>query len=155
MMSDSQTLQRQGGPRVRQYSVFLENKVGALLEVVKMLNSHHVQVVALSVQDSTDSSIARMVVSDPDLVEELFHIHDIPFGKTELVVVQLREGADELAKLLSTLLAAEVNIFFIYPLMSRPDGLVALALNVEDYDCACSVMASSGFSLLSQSDISR
>jgi len=150
-----QTTESFGGPRVRQFSVFLENRVGALLGVVRLLNEQSVEVVALSVQDSTDSSIARLVVSDPDLVEDLFHEHDIPFGETEVVVVELGEGANDLGRLLATMLMAEVNIFFIYPLLTRPNGRAALALNVEDHECATSVMSSSGFKLLSQSEISR
>ena len=63
------TTQKFDGPRVRQFSVFLKNKVGALLEVVRLLNLHTVDVVGLSVQDSTDSSIVRLIVSDPEMVE--------------------------------------------------------------------------------------
>lgn len=151
----TETTEKLDGPRVRQFSVFLENRVGALLEVVKHLNERSVEVVALSVQDSTDSSIARLIVSDPELVTELFHEHDIPFGSTEVVVVELGEGADDLGRLLATMLMAEVNIFFIYPLLTRPNGFPVLVVNVEDHDCASSVMMSSGFNLLSQADISR
>ena len=53
---------------MKQFSVFLPNKVGAMLEIVKLLNAHHTHVVALSVSESTDSAIARIVVSDPEQV---------------------------------------------------------------------------------------
>jgi len=151
----SETTEKTEGPRVRQFSVFLQNKVGALLEVVKLLNEQAVEVLGLSVQDSTDSSIARLIVSDPELVMRLFHDHDIPFGSTEVVVVELAEGANDLGRLLATMLMAEVNIFFIYPLLTRPAGRAVLVVNVEDADCASAVMMSSGFNLLSQADISR
>lgn len=150
-----QTAEKLDGPRVRQFSVFLENRVGALLEVVKLMNEQAIEVVALSVQDSTDSSIARLIVSDPEAVTELFHDHDIPFGSTEVVVVELGEGANDLGKLLATMLMAEVNIFFIYPMLTRPNDKAALVVNVEDHECASSVMMSSGFKLLGQADISR
>lgn len=149
------TTQRFEGPRVRQFSVFLKNKVGALLEVVRLLNQHTLQVVALSVQDSTDSSIVRLVVSDPDAVEQLFREQDIAFGVCEMVVVEMEEVATDLCKLLASLLAAEVNIFFSYPLLTRPNGRAALALHVEDHECAASVLGGDGFKLLSQADISR
>ncbi len=150
-----QTTQKFDGPRVRQFSVFLKNKVGALLEVVRLLNVHTVDVVALSVQDSTDSSIVRLISSDPELVEELFKDNDIAYGICEMVVVEMEEVATDLAKLLASLLAAEVNIFFSYPLMTRPNRRAALALHVEDHECAASVLAGDGFLLLSQADISR
>ncbi len=150
-----ETAQRFDGPRVRQFSVFLQNKVGALLEVVKLLNLHMVDVVGLSVQDSTDSSIVRLVASDPEMVAELFKDNDIPFGVCEMVVVEMEEVATGLAGLLASLLAAEVNIFFSYPLLTRPNRRAALALHVEDHECASSVLAGDGFKLLSQADISR
>jgi hypothetical protein len=149
-----QTTQRFEGPRVLQFSVFLKNKVGALLEVVRLLNHHTLDVVGLSVQDSTDSSIVRIVVSDPEAVQ-LFKENDIPFGVCEMVVVEMEEVATDLAKMLASLLAAEVNIFFSYPLLTRPNGKAALALHVEDHECASSVLAGDGFKLLSQADISR
>ncbi|MDQ6766083.1 MAG: acetolactate synthase [Verrucomicrobiota bacterium] len=144
-----------GGPLVRQFSVFLPNKVGAMLEVVKVLNAHHVDVVALSISESTDSAIARIVVSDPDRVETLFGEHDIPFGVCEMVVVELTEVAGQLAKLLASLLMAEVNVHFTYSLLTRPRGYAALALHVDDTDCASSVLMGEGFKILSQTDISR
>ena len=57
-----ETTQKIGGPLVRQFSVFLPNKVGAMLEVVKLLNSHHVDVVGLSITEATDAAIARMTL---------------------------------------------------------------------------------------------
>ncbi len=150
-----ETTSKIGGPLVTQFSVFLPNKVGAMLDIVKLLNTHHTHVVALSVSESTDSSIARIVVSDPDTVEEVFREHDIAFGICEMVVVEMREVATELAKLLAALLMAEVNVHFSYPLLTRPHGLAALALHVDDTECASSVLMGEGFRMLSQADISR
>ena len=150
-----ETTSKMGGPLVRQFSVFLPNKVGAMLEVVKLLNAHHVDVVALSIAESTDSAIARIVVSDPDLVQNLFGEHNIPFGICEMVVVEMTEVSGQLAKLLAALLMAEVNVHFTYPLLTRPRGFAALALHVDDTDCASSVLRGEGFKILSQTDISR
>lgn len=150
-----ETTSKIGGPLVRQFSVFLVNKVGAMLDIVKLLNAHETHIVALSVSESSDSAIARIVVSDPGRVEQLFREHDIPFGVCEVVVVEMREVATQLAKLLAALLMAEVNVHFTYPLLTRPRGLAALALHVDDTECASSVLMGEGFQILSQSDISR
>ncbi|MDQ6860430.1 MAG: acetolactate synthase [Verrucomicrobiota bacterium] len=150
-----ETTQKIDGPLVRQFSVFLPNKVGAMLEVVKLLNSHHVDVVALSIIEATDSAIARMIVSDPDLVERTFGEHGVAFGVCEMMVVELNEVAGQLAKLLGSLLMAEVNIHFCYPLLTRPHGLAAFALHVDDTDCAASVLNGESFKMLSQAEISR
>ncbi len=149
------TAEKTDGPRVNQFSIFLTNKVGALMEIVKLLNEQNVHVLAISVQDSADTSIVRIVVTDPESVRDIFHKHDIPFSVCELCVVELKEGPTELGRLLTALLAAEVNIFGSYALLTHPRGRAALALHVEDNECACAVLRSHGFEIFSQSDISR
>ncbi len=154
-LNSPETTQRAGGPLVTQFSIFLPNKVGAMLDIVKLLNQHSTHVVALSISESTDSSIARVVVSDPEKVADLFREHEIPFGVCSMVVVEMQEVASELAELLAALLMAEVNVHFSYPLLMRPHGRAALALHVDDTECASSVLMGEGFTLLSQADISR
>jgi len=149
------TAEKLDSPQVRQFSVFLQNKVGALLEVVKLLNENHVVVLALSIQDSSESSIGRMVVSDPDHVVELFQEHDIPYSECEVLVVELPEGASDLTRVLSALLMAEVNIFFSYPLLIRPRGRAVLAMHLDDIECSSAVLRGDGFKILSQADLSR
>ena len=116
-----QITSKTGGPLVKQFSVFLPNKVGALLDVVKLLNLHNTHVVALSISESTDSAIARIVVSDPESVEEIFRQHEVAFGVCEMVVVELREVATQLGKLLAALLMAEVNFAFQLPALDATE----------------------------------
>lgn len=154
-MSEALTAEKLGGQGVRHFSVFLDNKVGALLEVVKLLGQHNIVVLALSIQDSAESSICRFVVSDPDRVEFLFEENDIPHSVSEILVTELTEGASDLAAVLASLLKAEVNVLFSYPLLIRPRGRAVLALHVDDNECATSVLRGDGFPVLNQADLSR
>lgn len=151
----TETTEKLGGPAVRQYSVFLANRVGALMEVVKMLTDARVVVLALSIQDSSETSIARMIVSDPEKLEELFDVNDIAFGVCEVAVAELEEGASDLPKLLAALLEAEVNILFSYTLLVRPRGRPLLAIHTDDLECASAVLEGRSFRLLRQTDLSR
>ena len=108
-----ETAQKFDGPRVKQFSVFLKNKVGAFLEVVRLLHVHTVDVIGLSVQDSTDSSIVRLIVSDPEIVESLLGENEIPFVVCEMVVVEIEEVAVDLGRLLASLLALGFILFVI------------------------------------------
>ena len=151
----ARTTEKTGGPRVKQFSVFLRNKVGALLDLVKMLNEHAIQVLAVSVQDSADAAIVRIIVSDPEHTERLLTEHENACSVSSVVVAELKEGAADLAKLLTCLLMAEVNLHTGYALLTRPRGSVAVVLHVEDDECASAVLESHSFRLLSQADISR
>src|SRR5438552_15051786 len=103
------TTSKRDGPLVKQFSVFLANKVGALLDVVKLLNAHSCDVVAMSVSESSGSAIARVVVGGPAGVERLFRPNNIAFGMCEVLVVDMREVATDLAQLLAALFMAEVS----------------------------------------------
>ena len=149
------TAEKLNCPNVRQFSVFLQNKVGALLEVVKLLNEHNIIVLALSIAEASESAIGRMIVSDPERVAELFHQHDIPHSECEIMVVELKEGPGDLASVLAALLMAEVNIHFSYPLLIRPRGRAVLAMHLDDTECASSVLRGEGFNILNQGDLSR
>ena len=109
----------------------------------------------LSVQDSIDGAVVRLIVSDPFTVETVFIERGIPFNCMEVLVVDLRRGAEQMPDCLRTLLQGETNIHFIYPLLSQPDGCSALVLGVEDPDFAMEVLVRSGFKLLRQEDLSR
>jgi len=154
-MAAASTTEKLNSPQVRQFSVFLQNKVGALLEIVRLLDQNNIIVLALSIAESYESAISRIIVSDPDRTEELFREHNIPHSSCELMVVELADGPGDLSKLLAALLMAEVNVHFSYPLLVRPRGRAVLVLHVDDIECATSVLLGESFKLLTQGDLSR
>ena len=143
------------GNPVKQFSVLLPNRAGALASLVKLLRAAAIEVVGISVQDSRDATIARLVVTDPDTAEQIFVEKGIPHTTCELVVISLRESGPELLPVLDTLMVAETNIDFAYALMPSPHGHTLLALHVEDYDFAIGVLNSAGFKLICQEELSR
>lgn len=156
MSSDvSKVIEKVGGPTVKQFSIFMQNKVGALLEVVKLLNENNVHVLALNSQDSTDAAIVRIVASDPDAVESLFDLHEVAYSISDILVVEIKDVATGLKRMLQALLMAEVNILVCYPLLVRPHGRSAMAIHIDDSDCGWSVLVGEGFQILNQNDLSR
>lgn len=151
---ESNTVIEHSGP-VRQFSVMLPNRAGALAAMVKLLRSLGVEVIGLSVQDSRDATVARLVVSDPETTEQLFMEKGIAYTSCELVVIAMRESGPGLLQCLDTLMVAETNIDFAYALMPCQAGQSMLAMHVEDYEFAISVLHQSGFKLMYQEDLSR
>ncbi|MEN9991670.1 MAG: hypothetical protein RLZZ224_1372 [Verrucomicrobiota bacterium] len=143
------------GPPVRQFSVMLQNRVGALAALVKMLRSCHIEVVGLSVQDARDATIARLVVSDPETTEQLFLEKGIPHTVCELLVVELKEAGPNLLQCLDHLMVAETNIDFCYPLLPIYQGYSLLAMHVDDLEFAASILNAAGFTLIWQDGLSR
>ncbi len=139
----------------KQLSVFLHNRVGALLSIVKLLNDNHIEVLGLSVQDSVDLTLVRTIVTDPQRAEEVFTEAGLHCASVPIVVVELKEGVHDLGHALSGLLAAEINIHHSYPLMVRPNGRPLLALHVDDTEVGGESLSKCGMKVLSQDDLTR
>lgn len=154
LQEDNETVAGKCSP-VRQFSVMLPNRVGALASLVKLLRSSSIEVIGLSVQDSRDATVARLVVSDPDTAESIFCEKGIPHMGSELVVVALQETGPGLLQCLDILMVAETNIDFAYALLPGADGQALLAMHVEDYEFATSVLNRSGFKLMYEEDLVR
>ena len=148
------TASRRGGDAVVQFSVFTPNRLGRLHDLVKLLASHNVHVLALTIMDTTDSSIIRIVVDDPDKARDLLNEHGFPFTESRLVVVEL-SAATELSRLMSALLEAELNINYLYSFIPHAHGKSMLALSMDDNDVAEQVLKRHQFAVRKQSDISR
>jgi hypothetical protein len=140
---------------VRQLSVFLHNRVGALLSLVKLLNEHDIEVLGLSVQDSVELTLVRLIVTDPDTAKTVFEADGHSCASKPIIVVELKEGVHDLAHALSGLLSAEINIHHAYPLMVRPGGKPLLAVYVDDYEVGGESLSKSGFKVLTQGELSR
>lgn len=153
-MATSTPAQKKQADPIRQFSIFLANKAGRLLELIRILQSRHVHVVALTILDTTDSAIVRMVVDDPDTARSIFHEQAVAHTESSVVVVELEAGT-ELPKVLSSLLEAEINILTTYGFLVRPEGKTALCLNLDDNELGAQVLSRGGFRLLGQNDISR
>ena len=139
---------------VKQFSVFTENRVGRLHELTALFKSSIVHVMAITVLDTTDSAIVRLIVDDPDKARELMINNDFPFTESDVLAVEVTDES-ELKGVLGALLEAEINIHYIYSFLKRPQGRGALAINVEDSDVAAQALGHRGFKTLTQADISR
>ncbi len=140
-------------PSVRQFNVFVENRVGNLLNVVRRFETTDIKIVSLTVVDSADCAIIRMVLSDPERAREIFDRHKLPVTESDLLVVELPEDDQPLVKICKALLGAEIGIHYAYPLLVGPHGHSALALYVEDHETASQVLQRMGFTLFTENDL--
>jgi hypothetical protein len=139
---------------VKQFSVFAENRVGGLFDLTALLKEHNVHIMALTVLDTTDSAIMRMIVDDPDKARELMVNNDFPYVECEVLVVEVPNEA-HLKSVLAALLEAEINLHYVYSFLKRPGDKLALALNVEEPETAAQALNGRGFKVLTHHDIAR
>jgi hypothetical protein len=139
---------------VKQFSVFAENRVGRLHELTSLLKNHNVHVMAITVLDTTDSAIVRLIVDDPDRARELMVLNAFPYAECDMIAVEFSDES-YLQAALAALLEAEINIHYIYSFIKRPEGKTAVAINTEDPEVAAQALNQRGFRVLTQRDISR
>src|SRR5690242_4406879 len=150
---DFATARGRDWPSVRQFNVFVENRVGNLLSVVRHFETTDIRIVSLTVVDSADCAIIRLVLSDPERALEIFERARLPVTESDLLVVKLPEGSQPLLDICKALLGAEISIHYAYPLLLGPRGCAAVALHVEDHETAAATLSRLGFTLFTENDL--
>jgi hypothetical protein len=145
---------KEGHP-VKQLSVFLQNRVGSLESLMQLVRTTGEDVIGLSMQDAKDATIVRMIVTDPEMVGQIFLEKGIPHTTCNMVVVALREGCMELEKCLEALKAGETNVDFAYSLLSHPDGFTLMAFHLDDHYFGAEILRNAGIKVIYQQDLSR
>lgn len=141
-------------PTVTQFSVFLDNRVGKLHELLRAFDSATVQICAFSVHDASDHAVVRLITNDADEAKALLKKHQLSFTESSLLVVEVGRG-HSLERMCLYLLGAELNIRFAYPLMLRPNGAPTVAMAVDDPMLAGQILRRKEFKLLGEADLPR
>ena len=150
----SDTAESVAAEPVRQFSVFVENRVGRLYDLVSLLAKHNIHIMAMTTIDNTDSALDRIIVDDPERTREILAANSFSFTECDVLVVEFSDES-KLKDILNALFVVEVNIHYAYAFLMRPKGRSALVMNVEDTDIAASSLNTRGFKVLNQRDISR
>ena len=139
-------------PTVRQFSVFLNNKVGKLLELLRTFDeAPSTRLAAFSIVDSSDYAVVRMIFTNADAARHILRRSQYTFAETDLLIVEIGEQQTPSGTCLY-LLGAELNIRFAYPIMLRGDH-PAVAVCVDDNHLAGQILLRKRFRLLAEEDL--
>ena len=149
-----ETMQGYAAPSVRQFSVFLENRVGRLLDLLRHFDdASHVHVVGLNVIDSSDHAVIRLIPDDANNARAMLREFGFSFSETDVIVLVI-DDSHSMADLCLYLLGAELNILFMYSLITQSttgDSLIAVA--ADDLTLAGQLLLKKGFNLLGEGDL--
>jgi hypothetical protein len=147
------TMRGRNYPVIRQFTVFLENRVGQLLEVIRRFEGSKVRIVALSISDSSECALVRFLLSHPEQGREILERAGLAIIESDLIGVELRDGPQPLIEICTALLQAEVNIIQAYPLLVRPHGQPAVALMVDNIEMGQDTLAAKDFAMITEGDL--
>ena len=150
-----ETQQGYEAPFVRQFSIFLESRVGRLLDVLRLFDdAENLLIHGLAVMESSDCAVVRVVVDNDDVARSMLRNSTYAFAETDLLVVELTDDLP-MSMLCLYLLGAELNIHFMYPLLATGHeiGGGRVALCVDDNTFAGQILIRKGFRLLGSADL--
>lgn len=151
--TDATTMRGRDWPALTQFCVVVENRVGSLSQLTQHLERHDLRIIALSIVDNIDVAIARVMLDQVERGRELFELSGFTFFENEVLGIELPEHPQPFVAVLSSLLQAEVNVNYMYPLLYRREGRSSIAVHVEDLDTATRVLHDKGFKLISEDDL--
>ena len=150
--ANPRTEQRHEEPFVHQFSIFLPNHVGQLAELLDTFDEAEAEVAGISVVDSTDWAVVRMVFTEPGKARMVLKRHGMAFTECEVLAAVISED-QSLHELCKALIAAELSIQFAYPLMIQCNDSPVIILHVDDTVLARAVLIKHGFTLLDHEDV--
>jgi hypothetical protein len=151
--TDFATMRGRNFPALRQFTVFLENRVGQLLDLVRRFETSRVHIVGFSISDSSECAFVRLILSHPDQGREILDRAGLAVVETDVVGVELPSGEQPLVKVCKALLQVEANLIQAYSLLAQPHGVPAVVIRVENIDTAIETLTEKGFTLLTEGDL--
>ena len=139
--------------KVEQISIFLENKPGGLEEATRLLKEADVNIRTLSMADTTDFGILRLIVDQYDKAREVLKSRGFTVGKTEVVAVEVPDRPGGLAGILEIFENSDVNIEYMYALTFGREDRAVLIFRFDKPDEAIARLRSAGIGVLDSVEI--
>ncbi len=136
--------------KINQLSVLLENKPGSLKNICRLLADSQIDISTLSVADTKDFGILRLIVNDPDAARDALTREGILTAENPVVAVGVPDKPGALTNLVKLLAGEEINIESLYAFLSPVKGRAFVALRVADAEKAESILSAAGFETVSE-----
>ncbi len=140
---------------LKQLTIFVENKKGALVNVTKVLADNNVNLRALSIADTQDFGILRLIVNDNDTATKALQDAGYMISTTDVVGVKIGDQPGKLSKALEVLQDADINMEYLYAFMARTEKHAYVVLRVADNDAAEKALEAAGFHMITDADVDK
>ena len=139
--------------RVGQISVFLENKTGRLAEVTSILNEAQINIRALSVADTSDFGVLRLIVNNTEKAEKVLKDNGFSVGKTNVVAVEVEDKPGGLHRILDLLTQAGVNVEYMYSMVTQHNNNAVMIFRFENTDNALKLLKENNITVINGDDV--
>lgn len=138
---------------IKQLSIFVENKSGRLAEITSIIAKAEIDIRALSVADTTNFGILRLIVDKPDEAEAALKAAGLTVSLTSVIAIGIPDQPGGFAEAAKALADAAIDVKYMYAFISRDQGRACVILRVEDNDTAIAALKARGIEILDESQI--
>lgn len=131
--------------KIKQISVFIENTSGRLCEVTELLGKNNINIRALSLADTSDFGILRLIVNEPDRAYDLLKENEFTVGRTEVIAVEVPDVPGGLSGVLKVLGDSNVNVEYMYAFVEMSGDCAVMIFRFDETDKALAVLNEAGF----------
>ena len=140
---------------IKQLTVFIQNKKGTVVSVTDILSKNNINLRALSIAETQDFGILRLIVSDYKAAEKVLAENGYLIKVIDVVGVKIGDEPGKLTSALDVLDKADINVEYLYAFMARTEKHAYVVLRVENNDVAESVLTDAGFKMITEADINK
>lgn len=138
---------------IKQISVFVENRPGRLCFITKLLKDNEIDIRALSIADTKDFGILRLIVNNPVKAREVLEAADCRVLQTNVIAIGISDKPGALADALKILYDNNISVEYMYAFISKTDDIAYVILRVDNNDRAAEALQENGVKLLTAEDI--
>lgn len=138
---------------IQQLSVFIENKSGTMLQILKLLTKEDIQLLAVNIADTVEYGIFRIICSEPSKAHQVLKEHGISVTLTEVFAIELDDEVGELAKTLETFKDEDISITYLYSFLLNGKGI--MIFRVVDDEKTREVILKHGMKYIEEHDLYR
>ena len=140
---------------IKQLTVFVQNKKGTVVAVTDILSKNNINLRALSIAETQDFGILRLIVNDEKSAEAVLAENGYLIKVIDVIGVKIGDEPGKLAAALDVLDKADINVEYLYAFMARTEKHAYVVLRVEENEVAEKVLTDAGFKLISEADINK
>lgn len=141
--------------RVKQISIFIENRSGRLREVATVLGSNSINIRALSLADTSDYGILRLILDKPEKALEVLKKANFTLSETDVIAVEVSDKPGGLAEVLDILGNAGINVEYMYAFVEKSSDNAVMIFRIEDIEKAITVLGDKKVNILTHDQVTK
>ena len=141
--------------KVKQISIFLENRRGRLHEALDVLGKAKINIRALSIADTSEFGILRLIIPDPDKARKVLEKNKFTVRENNVIAVEVPDNPGGLAKVLAALNSSDINVEYMYAFVEKRKDKAIVVLRTEDVNAGIKALKKAGISMLKAEEVYR